>query len=106
LAVDGDTIYLLGCLPVESEIDPPTTRCRVFALDRSRDKVEADTVYRGSMTGDRSRFSTWRFTLDGEVLELDTVLHSDGERDEDEEFAQALAVALGWKLSEFSVAAW
>jgi hypothetical protein len=98
IALDGDAVYVVDCLPVENEMEPATGRCRLIKLDPRRDSVEAEAQYRGSMTFGQSRHTTWRFDLGGRRFTLDTVTDSDGECDEAEELGQLVAASIGWNF--------
>jgi hypothetical protein len=98
-ALAGAELYLLECLAA-ADSGVVGSSCQLVHLEPGRARVEVETRYRGAQTGPESpvRETVWRFDLPGErTLTIETITSPDGELDDSERLARALAQGLGWQ---------
>ena len=96
VATDDESLYTIEGIPPEHEMDIGRTRCRLLGLDRLRDSVENVSGFRRPM-GEVIRETSWRFSVRDLKFQIETKFDEDDLAWEPaEQFAQRLAVALGW----------
>jgi hypothetical protein len=104
VALDGRQFFLLtvGDLAVRT-VGAPSTTCEMITLDPLDAVVKCKTEFNGVRTNadPMERQTTWTFRLGKIGLSINTQVVPESERVEGcEDFAQALAAALGWQLPQ------
>jgi hypothetical protein len=99
VAYHHDQLYILELLDSGDEISQPPTRCRMFHLTPGNGAVEVVTRYRSRQADVAARGADWHFELEGGTsLTIETYMGPDGEVEDREALAQAIARALGWEM--------
>lgn len=102
VALDGEQFFLLTVGDLSQRtVGPPSTSCEMITVNPRDALVKCETEFVGTRRNadPMERRTTWSFRLGKIGLKLNTHVLPEIEGVEGgEEFAQALAAALGWRL--------
>ena len=106
VALDDGQLYLLTVDDLSTRTVGATTTLDVFALDAKTSQVRCTVEFIGVRTNadPMERRTTWIFDINGKFgMSIHSHVVPDSERVErDEDFAQALAKAIGWRPAKRS----
>lgn len=100
VALEGSTLYEIEGLAPEGEASPGRAKVSCRGIDTHRDRAEAEMSFQRNTT-QQERRTTWHFSIADLSFSFQTAVdETEQELPASEEFAHALARALGWKLEQ------